>query len=243
MNPEFRSVEELVFQHLRGAILSGALSAATPINQAEIAAKLQVSRIPVRDALRRLQSVGLVVILPNRRAVVPSFSIADIKEIFEMRALLEGLAARHAVEHLTAADFDELETLAEMMRRLSDLDGYTKRHDAFHDLIAQRSGLPRVRREVAQLRELLTPYIRIYGDASNSAEIKEDTHEVLVALLRTRDGDQAEKAAVRHVRSAARQMIATLQSLAASQTVEQKPTASLGVGTRLPQMRSVTQQP
>ncbi|MBX9843158.1 MAG: GntR family transcriptional regulator [Xanthobacteraceae bacterium] len=216
MDREFRSAEEIVFQHLRHEILSGAIKAQTPINQAEIAAALNVSRIPVRDALQRLQSVGLLVALPNRRVVVPNFTVSEIHEIFEMRALLEGFAARCAVERLTEADFIELETLAEIIRRLADLDGYAKRHEAFHDLVVERSGLSRVRREVTQLREMLTPYIRIHGAASYSAELPDDTHEALVAVLRTRDPERAEKAFVNHIRRAGEQLMATLQRLTAA---------------------------
>jgi len=217
MDREFRSAEEIVFEYLRREILSGAIKAQTPINQAEIAAALNVSRIPVRDALQRLQSVGLLVSLPNRRVVVPNFTVSEIHEIFEMRALLEGFAARRAVEHLTEADFIELETLAEIMRRLADLDGYARRHEAFHDLIVERAGLSRVRKEVTQLREILTPYIRIHGAASHSAELTDDTHEALVTVLRTRDPVQAENAFVNHIRRAGEQLMATLQRLTAAE--------------------------
>ncbi|MFG1361405.1 GntR family transcriptional regulator [Xanthobacter pseudotagetidis] len=214
---EFRSAEEMVFQYLRKAILAGEITEQTPINQAEIAAALKVSRIPVRDALQRLQSVGLLVIQPNRRAVVPSFTISEINEIFEMRASLEGLAARYAAENLTANDVAELAALAEMMRRLPDLDSYTRRHDAFHDLIGQRSGLARVRKETNRLREIVTPYIRIHGDVSHSAELDEETHEALVDVFHKRDPDKAERAMANHIRGAGRQLMATLQGLTAGE--------------------------
>lgn len=219
---EFRSAEDLVFQHLRNDILAGKIKAGTPINQAEVAATLNVSRIPVRDALQRLQSVGLLVILPNRRAIVPSFTMSDIGEMYEMRALLEGLIARHAVKNFTKGDIEELATLAEMMRRHSDLDAYTKRHEMFHELIGKRSGLPRVHREVTKLREILMPYIRVHSHAFRSAELKNDTHDALVKVFRAKDAKAAEKALVHHVRSAGQQLIAALERLSDGEAREEK---------------------
>src|SRR6185437_14644411 len=135
---QYRSAEELVFEHLRSAILRGEFPPNTVINQEEVAGTLKVSRIPVRDALRRLHSVGLVRILPNKRTIVPSFTPHEIFEVFEMRAELEGLAVRHAVSNLTDSDFHDLTAMADVMRRVDDLDVYLERHEAFHDLIAVR---------------------------------------------------------------------------------------------------------
>src|SRR5919106_4105756 len=138
----FGSAEQLVCDHIRRWILDGTRRADEEINQAEIANQLGVSRIPVRDALRRLESTGLLTIRPNRRAVVTSFTLADIYGIFEIRAALEGLAARHAVANLKSSDLIELESLAQLLLRVTDLETYLAKHDEFHDLIGLRSGIP-----------------------------------------------------------------------------------------------------
>src|SRR5699024_8970332 len=137
------SAEQWVSECVRQWIIDGTLKANEQISQTEIANRLGVSRIPVRDALRRLQSTGLVTIQPNRRAVVTSFTMDDMYEVFEIRAVLEGLAARHAVEHLSSSDMVELEAASQVMSRVSDLDTYLKKHELFHDFVALRSGMPR----------------------------------------------------------------------------------------------------
>lgn len=209
----FRSAEELVYDHLRNAILGGAFPPNATINQEEIAKLLNVSRIPVRDALRRLHSVGLVNILPNKRTVVPSFTSHEIFEIFEMRAVLEGLAARYAVANLTETDFIDLSAMAKVMNTVADLDIYVARHEAFHDLIAHRAGLPRVRRDVAELREIVGPYIRINGVAQHTAELAADRHDSLLTVLKSRNAAAAEKAFASHVRHAGKQLVNAVENL------------------------------
>jgi DNA-binding GntR family transcriptional regulator len=209
----YRSAEELVYDHLRAAILAGEFLPNAVINQEDVARLLNVSRIPVRDALRRLHSVGLVNILPNKRAVVPSFTSHEIFEIFEMRAVLEGLAARYAVRNLTETDFRDLTAMAEIMSTVDDLDVYVVRHEAFHDLIAARAELPRVRREVAQLREIVGPYIRINGVAERTAELAQDRHDSLVKVLRGRNPAAADKAMASHVRYAGQQLLGAVENL------------------------------
>ncbi|MGC1465316.1 MAG: GntR family transcriptional regulator [Pseudolabrys sp.] len=222
----YQSAEELAYDHLRAAILGGQFPPDSTINQEEIAQTLKVSRIPVRDALRRLHSVGLVKILPNRRTVVPSFTPHEIYEIFEMRAVLEGLAARYAVSNLTDSDFHDLAAMASVMRNVDDLDVYLERHEAFHDLIASRSKLSRLRREVARLREIVAPYIRINGAAHQSAELDQDRHDSLLNVIKSRNPAAADKALASHVRHAGKQLVTAVENLttaAGSDSRERRP--------------------
>jgi DNA-binding GntR family transcriptional regulator len=230
----YRSAEELVYDHLRNEILRGTFPPDATINQEEIAKRLNVSRIPVRDALRRLHSVGLVNILPNKRTVVPSFTSHEIFEIFEMRAVLEGLAARYAVANLTETDFIDLAAMAKIMSTVEDLDVYVARHEAFHDLVADRARLPRVRRDVAELREIVGPYIRINGAAHQTAEIAADRHDSLLKVLKSRNAAAAEKAFASHVRHAGKQLVNAVENLTEPLKKEpaQTQTASGGRRTR-----------
>lgn len=219
----YQSAEELVYDHLRRAILRGEFPPDAVINQEDVAKALKVSRIPVRDALRRLHSVGLVRILPNKRTVVPSFTSPEIFEIFEMRAVLEGLAARYAVRNLSETDFHDLASMAEVMRTVDDLDIYLERHESFHDLIAERARLPRLRRNIAHLREIISPYIRINGEAHHSAELAQDRHDSLLAVIMNRNPAAAEKAMASHVRHAGKQLVTAVESLTLTETPERTP--------------------
>jgi DNA-binding GntR family transcriptional regulator len=167
----------------------------------------------VRDALRRLEGMGLVTINPNQRAVVTSFTLDNMREIFEMRAALEGLAAYHAAPRLTPSDLIELESLAAVMARLPDLESYLHKHESFHDLVAMRSGMPRLRRDLARLREIAMPYIRIYGSARDSAELIGESHDALVRVLALHDPERASAAFASHARAAYDQLAAEVLRL------------------------------
>lgn len=209
----FGNAEQWVCHHVRRWILEGVLRADEEISQQDLANRLGVSRSPVRDALRRLEEMGLVTINPNQRAVVTSLTLDNMREIFEMRAALEGLAARHAAPALSESDLIELESLAQVMLRLRELEPYLAKHEAFHDLIAERAGMPRLRRELARLRTMATPYIRIYGTAHVSAELVGERHEALVEVLRARDPSQACAALASHARVACDQLVAAVAHL------------------------------
>lgn len=220
---EFGNAEQWVCHHVRRWILEGVLRADEEINQQDLANRLGVSRSPVRDALRRLEGMGLVTINPNQRAVVTSLTLDNMREIFEMRAALEGLAARHAAPALSESDLIELESLAQVMLRLRELEPYLAKHEAFHDLIARRAGMPRLRRELARLRTMATPYIRIYGTAHASAELIGERHEALVEVLRARDANQACAAFVNHARAAYNQLAAAVAHLIEAPADDERP--------------------
>ena len=91
-----RACPNLAYEHLREAIFAGTLAAGSPLRQEEIAARLGVSRLPVREALRRLESEGLVVLRPRRGYVVASLDREEIKDVLDLQATLEALAGHSA---------------------------------------------------------------------------------------------------------------------------------------------------
>ncbi len=222
---DFGNAEEWAYQNLRRWILDGDLAANEVVKQQELADRLGVSRSPVRDALRRLEGMGLITITPNQPAVVTSLNLGSMHEIFEMRAALEGLAARHATPAITESDLIELESLAQMLPRLKELEAYLAKHEAFHDLIAARAEMPRLRKKLTSLRALATPYIRIYGTARISAELVGERHESIVEVLRRRDPDQASDTLAAHTRAAYQQLSAEVQHLAEQPEGETEPAA------------------
>src|SRR5581483_2145876 len=113
--PEYRTMETLVTDHLRAAILHGRMPPGTRLNQYTLAQQLRVSRMPVREALRTLQAEGLIELQPHRSAVVVSLEPAEFAEIFDIRATLEARAARRAVPRLTGETVARLHRLHDAM--------------------------------------------------------------------------------------------------------------------------------
>src|SRR5437867_7978092 len=112
-----QSLTSAVADKLRDQIIRGEIQEGAQLRQDAIATQFQVSRIPVREALRQLDAEGLIAIVPNRGAIVPALSPDDIEELFSIRALLEPEVLKHSIPRLTDSDFAEADVV---LRRYED---------------------------------------------------------------------------------------------------------------------------
>ena len=133
------TIQQAVADAVRTRIIAGQLSAGTRIDQDALAAEFSVSRMPVREALRQLGAEGFVTIVPHRGAIVTALSPAEVEEIYEIRASLEGVAARHASLRLTADDLDALRKILDTMRNESQIDRWVALNAEFHNAIKRAS--------------------------------------------------------------------------------------------------------
>ncbi|NKC31466.1 GntR family transcriptional regulator [Falsiroseomonas selenitidurans] len=194
------TAQELCLAHLREAILSGRLAPGERIRPEAVAAELGLSRMPVREALHQLEAEGLVTLRPNRGAVVVQLAAAEVQEIYEMRALLEGLCARHAARRATPADIEELDAAVQAMLRVAgDPARWVDRHEAFHDRLCLLGGRLRAAAEARRLRLLLRPLLRSFAAEERDPETLGHEHDVIVDALRDRDARRAERLVVAHV--------------------------------------------
>ena len=141
---DFRSLRDRAHDDIREAILTGALRPGERIKERDVAAQMGISTTPVKEALRRLEQDGLVVSQPRRGAVVGPLVLTPPEEILEIRAHLEGLAARFAAERMTAADKQalsaELDDLESLNRETEDSDTIASATNAFHHSIRDGAG-------------------------------------------------------------------------------------------------------
>jgi DNA-binding GntR family transcriptional regulator len=208
-----QSAERIAYEYLRDEILSGRLPGGSPVRQEAVAAHLGVSRIPVRDAIAHLAASGLVTYEANRRVIVTVLKEKDLLELFEMRAVLVGLAARHAAPHLGADDLSQLTWLAARMDQTETAeDKWIPIHYQFHEVLCQRAGMPRLLREIVRLRQAVEPYVRVLISLHGAAELGTSRHDSLVEGIRNRDPDRAEQLVREHILEASRQIIATIRS-------------------------------
>lgn len=193
-----RSVEESVTDALRDAILRGELKPGRRLGQAELSEELGVSRIPLRDAFRRLEAEGLVEIDGRRGARVSSLSAKDVAEIYEMRIILEAECARHALTSLTEEDAARLIHLSEEMDRTADdpIEGAQSRR-TFYSEFYSKAGRPRMWATILQLRALVHRY-HLLTDSGEHPH----AHEELRSCIRERDGDRAAEVIRRHLEAA-----------------------------------------
>ncbi len=204
------STHELVAEVLREAITSGHLKANDPLPQQEIAAQLEVSHIPVREALRQLQSEGLVTYQPNHGATVTAHTPDEIREIYEIRAILETAAVRRAAPRLTDAALARAEELLKLTERARDDATWGSYDLDFHRLVYDLDSRPRLRELIDGLLRRVDRYWRVHGLMLKHRREFEAEHRKLFAALRARDGDRAAKLLERHLTGAAELLVSAL---------------------------------
>lgn len=183
-----RTAHELVRDTLRRAILRGDLQGGARLVQADIAASLDVSTTPVREALRDLATEGLITLDRHRGGVVRELNWAEMEEIAAIRGALEPLAMRLVVDHATDADLDEAQRLIERMLDADDLATWVELNAAFHSVVHDASASPRLASILRTLEESSTIYVaqaqRWHPEIRRRADAE---HVALVEALRGRD--------------------------------------------------------
>jgi len=204
------SSHELVAAVLREAITTGHLKANQPLLQDEIATQLQVSHIPVREALRQLQSEGLVHYQPNRGATVSALGPAEIAEIYEIRVVLEAAAIRQAVPQLTRAQLERARDILQRAAQARDGATWGSLDVEFHQLMYGLERRPQLGEMIAGLLRRVDRYWLTHGLMLKYRQEFEREHEGLLAAVERRDAEGAAKLLEQHLAGASRLLVAEL---------------------------------
>jgi len=192
--------QQLARSHIRQRILDGDYPGGSWLKPQVIADELKLSRMPVREALRGLEIEGLVTIRPNRGAIVTELAIPDVDDLFEIRANLEVLSARSALQALDAKSTAEIHRLRLAMDAArSDVKQWLAAHNTFHDFISNMSGRARLLLEIERARALIQPYIRMYIDVYGTPELPAYEHAELVKAFLSRNPATVEDSFRSHV--------------------------------------------
>lgn len=196
-------LSDAVYHSISQALRAGRFEANSRLVESELAEALGVSRTPIRDALRRLESDGLVRSEPNRGYVVADL-MEDVAHVFLIRERLEGLAAAMAAETITRPELEELDALqAEMEQVLAavptDIDRLVELNGRLHQRITDASRSPRLIRLIERLHPQYMSYqvLRFYSDDERRRSIRE--HREILDALWQRDSATAEQAIHRHL--------------------------------------------
>jgi DNA-binding GntR family transcriptional regulator len=197
----------LVLDTVRAEILSGRLEAGATLRQEELAERFDVSRMPVREALKRLEGEGLVEVLPSRRVRVAALSRAEIEDVYDMRAALEPLAVRIAVPRLTRAGLRDAAHALEAADDELDAATFGARNAAFHLALMVPCERPRLLAAVGSLLDVSDRYQRVaLHDPDHNARVRDEHHRLLDAAA-AGDGDRAARLIEDHVRSAGARLL------------------------------------
>ncbi len=198
---------------LRDLILSGEFSAGDRLGEADMAARLEVSRTPVREALSRLAAEGLVELVANRGARVVRWSTEDLEQIFELRLRLEPYAVGLAVPRLRPQHLDELHKLAQSMCEVGkpgptqDLDAIVTMNRRFHGVLIEQAGNPSLAASLLAVTHAAVVHQNFhdYGEAALARSLAH--HVEIVAAARAGDQDWAGHVMASHLFNARATML------------------------------------
>ena len=191
------STPQAIAGALRTAIIEGALLGGESLRQEELAHLFEVSRIPVREALRQLETEGWVVFLCNKGASVAPLSIDEVREIYEILAALECTALRLAIPHHTEATLSKAEEAlyAPLTTEAEDVN----RNSDFHLLLYAPAQRPRLLNLITAQRQRLMRYLRLYFALEELKYQAEREHAEILEACRQRDIPQATILLERHL--------------------------------------------
>lgn len=196
------------YHFIKNEICAGRLNAGELVDAQSISKQLLMSRVPVREAIFQLIAEGFLSGLPNRRVAVTQIGPDKIEELFEMRAVLEGLAARRAAGFVNAEMISNLRFIVQRMQLAErQPDVWVQLHSEFHSVICAQAGYPTLLAEVQRLHSLIQPYVRLYNTAYERLEMKRAEHQQLVDDLQTGDGALIEAKMREHISTAGRELV------------------------------------
>jgi DNA-binding GntR family transcriptional regulator len=187
------TAQQHAVEALRRLIVSGALRPGARVNQEDVAAELGLSVAPVREALRVLEQEGQVTYLPRRGYFVTELRMADLEEIYALRALLEARAARHA---LPALDDEALERVREAARACveaaasGDVAGELAANRRFHFGLLEAPGQPHALRVIRLLWDSTEAYRAMYYNSPEERRASLDAHDAILAAVDARDPER-----------------------------------------------------
>lgn len=200
---------------LEAKIVRGDLAPGQKLDETVIGKTYDVSRTPVREALRELAASGLVDLEPRIGAIVAQPTVGDVVELFELVGELEAIAARLACERMTDLHQSRIEAAHNACRAAAhgQPEDYLAMNDAFHAAIHDAADNRALKTQIAQLNKRLAPYRRFITFQAGRKDDAEREHEALATALRARDGSRAAQAMAEHVRVLAEDSLALARRL------------------------------
>lgn len=207
---EYLPLRDIVFNSLRKAILKGELAPGERLMEKQLAEKMGVSRTPIREAIRKLELEGLVIMVPRKGAEVAMITEQDIKDVLEVRAALESLAVKLACQRMATKDINELLAVNDAFvgaARRKDVETVIKKDVEFHDCIYHATSNKKLIGMINNLQEQIyrfrVEYIRQMDDFQKLV----DEHESIVNAIAKKQSDEAQDIATKHIENQERAVI------------------------------------
>jgi DNA-binding GntR family transcriptional regulator len=211
-------LREQVVGNLRDAIINGQFAPGARLVERQMCELLGVSRTLVREALRQLEAEGWVRILPYRGPIVASMTPEEVRDLYEVRSALEGIAALRAAERATPEELDRLAAAVDAMTKAQgrgDSTRHRQQVQVFYEVLRQAAGnaLLRAQLETMSARMAWLRSFTLVRPERAAIAVKEEAR--LLAALRARDGTRARELCEMHLRAAGEAVVAAFQARAA----------------------------
>lgn len=204
------SLRGRVFQKLREDILSGKYKEHEELKEVAIGEELGVSRTPVREAFRQLELEGLIQIVPNKGAYVTGITAKDVKDIYMIRSLLEGLCARLATEKITGEQMEEMEEniyLADFHAQKGHMDQMAELDNRFHDILYEACDSKLLEHTLKDYHQYVLRVRQKTLSNNTRGRASNDEHRQIMEAIKAGDADKAEQLANRHMINAYDNMV------------------------------------
>ena len=189
-----QTLREKILETIREAILRGALKPGEKVAEPELAERFGISRTPIREAFRQLESEGYLTVIPRKGAVVTALSERDVEEFYAIKSILEGYAARMAASNLSVKDIDRLEAINDRLEQLAsvgDVKTFFRVHNEFHELFIRASGNEKLLELIGQLLMKFNRLRMASLSLPGRMEISVNEHKKILEAFKSHDGEKA----------------------------------------------------
>lgn len=201
---EYLPLRDVVFTTLRQAILRGELKPGERLMEIQLANKLGVSRTPIREAIRKLELEGLVLMIPRKGAEVAEITEKNLRDVLEVRESLEVLAVQLACERMTPEDIENLQVAAKAFEDIMETNDITKIAEAdvhFHDIVYMATDNQRLIQLLNNLREQMYRYRVEYLKKNEARPIILSEHKALIEHIKNHDKEKAAENICTHIKN------------------------------------------
>jgi len=190
-----QTLREKILETIREAILRGQLKPGEKVAEPELAERFGISRTPIREAFRQLESEGYLTVIPRKGAVVTSLSERAVEEFYAIKSILEGYAARMAAQNLTSRDIARLEAINARLGQLADegdVKTFFKVHNEFHELFIKAADNEKLLELINQLMLKFNRLRLASLSLPGRMQISVQEHKKIIEAFKNKDGELAD---------------------------------------------------
>lgn len=207
---DYKTVRDAAFERLRSGIINGYFKPGERLVESQIAEEMGISRTPIREAIRRLETERLVVNLPRKGVMVAPLDESQVKEIFNIRGALEGLAVKLAIDNLNYKTVKMMENILEEMQRAIEADDHNKVVECntqFHDCIIEAAKSPKLSEMLQNIHDQIQRFRHTSLSAEGRPQIALTEHINILNYVKEKNANNAEKMMEKHIENAGKSLL------------------------------------